>query len=301
MVCYSLIACRGNRRGRSLTYDEEDRLLTVGNAIYEYDGGGFLKKKTDGSDVTEYAYSSRGELLSVTLPDGTLIQYVHDPLGRRIVKKVNGVVTEKYLRQGLTRLLAVYDGNDALLMRFDYADARMPFAMTMGGATYYLAYDQVGSLRVVADGSGVVVKKIEYDSFGNVVGDSNENFTVPFGFAGGLYDKDTKLVRFGYRDYDPDTGRWTAKDPIGFNGGDTDLYGYCVNDPINHFIDIFMLALAPKDDVRLSALNILHEQGFWLSGEEIGKARFLLKSHNKECPNDSVIEILGELLNSLEE
>jgi len=40
-------------------------------------------------------------------------------------------------------------------------------------------------------------------------------------------------VRFGYRDYDPETGRWTAKDPIGFAGGDTDLYGYCLNDPVN--------------------------------------------------------------------
>jgi RHS repeat-associated protein len=57
--------------------------------------------------------------------------------------------------------------------------------------------------------------------------------TVPFQFAGGLYDPDSELVRFGYRDYDPDVGRWTAKDPIGFAGGDTDLYGYCLNDPIN--------------------------------------------------------------------
>ncbi len=81
----------------------------------------------------------------------------------------------------------------------------------------------------------------------------------------------------------------------------TMIYALEKLDCSNHFIDIFMLALAPKEDVRLSALNILHEQGFWLSGEEIGKARFLLKSHNKECPNDSVIEILGELLNSLEE
>ncbi|MFZ2922373.1 MAG: RHS repeat-associated core domain-containing protein, partial [Desulfosalsimonadaceae bacterium] len=44
---------------------------------------------------------------------------------------------------------------------------------------------------------------------------------------------DTGLVRFGFRDYDPETGRWTAKDPIGFGGGDTDLYGYCLNDPMN--------------------------------------------------------------------
>ena len=40
-------------------------------------------------------------------------------------------------------------------------------------------------------------------------------------------------MRFGYRDYDSDGGGWTAKDPILFHGGDTDLYGYCINDPVN--------------------------------------------------------------------
>jgi len=183
--------------------------------------------------VTEYDYSSRGELLSVTLPDGTFIEYVHDPLGRRIAKKVNGTVVEKYLWQGLTRLLVVYDGSDTLLMRFEYADGRMPVAMSKGGFAYYLTYDQVGSLRVVADVFGSVVKGIEYDSFGNIINDTNPSFIIPFGFAGGLHDRDTNLVRFGFRDYDPDVGRWTAKDPIFFAGGDMDLYGYCLNDPVN--------------------------------------------------------------------
>jgi RHS repeat-associated protein len=112
----------------------------------------------------------------------------------------------------------------------------MPVAMKMGGATYYLSYDQVGTLRVVAAGSGNVVKRITYDSFGNILEDTNPSFTMPFGFAGGLHDRDTGLVRFGYRDYDPEVGRWTAKDPIGFDGRDTDLYGYVVNNPVN-FID----------------------------------------------------------------
>jgi RHS repeat-associated protein len=55
----------------------------------------------------------------------------------------------------------------------------------------------------------------------------------PFNFAGGLYDKDTGLVRFGARDYDPQTARWTSKDPILFAGGDTNLYGYVMSDPVN--------------------------------------------------------------------
>jgi len=68
-------------------------------------------------------------------------------------------------------------------------------------SAYYLTYDQVGSLRIVADAAGNVVKRIDYDSFGNIINDTNPSFEVPFGFAGGLHDKDTGLVRFGYRDY----------------------------------------------------------------------------------------------------
>ncbi|WP_435102655.1 RHS repeat-associated core domain-containing protein [Arhodomonas sp. AD133] len=65
-----------------------------------------------------------------------------------------------------------------------------------------------------------------------VTEDTNPGFQ-PFGFAGGLYDPDTDLVRFGARDYDPEMGRWTAKDPILFRGGDTNLFGYVLMDPVN--------------------------------------------------------------------
>ncbi len=229
---YEMNSLRGIA-GRTLNYSDEDHLLTAGDVSYQYDLDGFLTQKGSSADTTSYSYSSRGELIDVNLPDGKYIEYEHDPLGRRIAKRVNGAIVEKYLWQGLTRLLAVYDGSNNLIQRFEYADGRMPVAMIQGGATYYLSYNQVGSLCLVADSSGNVVKRIEYDSFGNIIEDTNPDFKVPFGFAGGLQDRDTDLVRFGYRDYDPDTGRWTAKDPIGFEGGDTDLYGYVLNDPIN--------------------------------------------------------------------
>jgi len=179
---------------RNFAYSDEDHLLTAGTASYQYDVDGFLTTKTDGTDVTAYNYSSRGELLSVNLPDGRVIEYVHDPLERRTAKIVDGTTVEKYLWQGLTRLLAVYDGNNNLIMRFEYADERMPVAMTRGGATYYLTYDQVGSLKAVADSAGNVVKRIDYDSFGNIIADTDPLFYIPFGFAGGLHDKDTGLV-----------------------------------------------------------------------------------------------------------
>ena len=229
---YEMNALKGIT-GKDYAYSDEDHLLTAGNTIYEYDLDGFLTTKTRGSEVTRYTYSSRGELLRVDLPGGRVIEYVNDPLGRRIAKKVDEVITEKYLWQGMARLLAVYDGSDNLIMRFQYADGRVPVSMTRDGVTYYLTYDQVGSVRLVADPSGNVVKRIDYDSFGSIMNDTNPSFNVPFGFGGGLHDRDTGFVRFGFRDYDPEVGRWTAKDPIGFAGGDADLYGYCLNDPVS--------------------------------------------------------------------
>jgi RHS repeat-associated protein len=100
----------------------------------------------------------------------------------------------------------------------------------------YPHYDQVGSLKAISDSSGATIKQVDYDSFGNVISDTNTSMTTPFGFAGGLHDRDTGLVRFGFRDYDPAIGRWTAKDPIDFAGGDVNLFQYVSADPVN-FVD----------------------------------------------------------------
>lgn len=56
----------------------------------------------------------------------------------------------------------------------------------------------------------------------------------PFGFAGGLHDRDTELIRFGARDYNPESGQWTARDPILLNGSQTNLLTYVDNDPVNN-------------------------------------------------------------------
>jgi len=181
--------------------------------------------------TTNYDYGTLGELKSVTSPTKS-ISYQHNASNQRVAKKVDGIVVEKYLWANLTTLLAIYDKDDNLIQRFEYADSRMPIAMTQDNQKYYLHYDQVGTLKAISDSSGNIVKEVVYDTFGNILSDSNPSFKVPFGFAGGLYDSDTKLTRFGYRDYDAYTGKWTAKDPIGFDGGDSNLYGYVLGDPV---------------------------------------------------------------------
>lgn len=85
---------------------------------------------------------------------------------------------------------------------------------------------------VINTSSGAVVQQMDYDAFGRVVVDTNPGFQ-PFGFAGGLYDPLTGLVRFGARDYDAEIARWTAKDPIGFAAGDGNIFAYANTDPLN--------------------------------------------------------------------
>ncbi len=86
---------------------------------------------------------------------------------------------------------------------------------------------------IINTATGNVIQQVTYDEFGI---SSNAAPLISIGFAAGLYDSDTRLVRFGARDYDPEVGRWTSKDPILFKGGDTNLYGYVLNDPVN-FVD----------------------------------------------------------------
>jgi RHS repeat-associated protein len=162
-------------------------------------------------------------------------------------KTVNGVLVQGFLYQNQLNPIAELDGNNRIISRFVYASkANVPDYFvktdpnTQNQTTYRIISDHLGSPRLVintADGS--VAQRIDYDVWGNITQDTNPGFQ-PFGYAGGLYDQHTKLVRFGARDYDAETGRWTAKDPIGFGGGDSNLYGYVVGDPVN-FVDPFGL------------------------------------------------------------
>tara|TARA_R100000656_G_scaffold122110_1_gene97524 strand:- start:1358 stop:1783 length:426 start_codon:yes stop_codon:yes gene_type:complete len=85
---------------------------------------------------------------------------------------------------------------------------------------------------VINSQTGAIVQAQSFDAFGNIENQSGD-LLVPFGFAGGLTDQDTGLIRFGARDYDPQSARWTSKDPIKFNGDTLNIYRYVNNDPVN--------------------------------------------------------------------
>ena len=217
------------------TYDNQDRVSTAAGTSYTYNPAGQLQQATqaDGSTTT-YTYDQLGNLTTVHLPDGRTIDYLIDGANRRVGKKINSTLVQGFLYQDGLRPVAELDGQGNTVSRFIYGDKpNVPEYLIKGGTTYRIVTDQLGSPRLVVNtSSGQTVQRIDYDAWGNITTDTNPGFQ-PFGFAGGLYDPDTTLVRFGSRDYSPSTGRWMAKDSILFASGDSNLYEYARNDPLN--------------------------------------------------------------------
>ena len=216
------------------TYDAQDRLLQYGKATYSYTANGELLNRTSGGQTTNYQYDALGNLITVTLPTNAQIVYLIDGQQRRVGKQVNGVLTQGFLYESQLRPVAELDSAGNIVSRFVYATrVNVPDYMIKGGATYRFILDHLGSPRLIVNAATrQIVQRMDYDEFGRVLLDTNPGFQ-PFGFAGGLYDLHTGLVRFGARDYDAMSGRWTAKDLIGFDGGDTNLYGYVLGEPVN--------------------------------------------------------------------
>jgi RHS repeat-associated protein len=213
----------GNRLSGGAAYDDQDRLSVRGGVNYTWDADGFLK--TRGADA--FVYSRSGELLSAKG-----VTYSYDALGRRVAR-VFGGAKETYLYGNPANPWQVTASvvDDVVTTYYYDADERL-FALERGGERYYVGADANGSVRVVVRASdGSVVRQVTYDAFGVETAVTGA-FELPFGFAGGLRDSVTGVVRFGLRDYDPAAGRFLAKDPSFFSGSPENLYNYAGNNPV---------------------------------------------------------------------
>ncbi|QDK45629.1 hypothetical protein DOM22_10950 [Bdellovibrio sp. ZAP7] len=223
------------------SYDDQDRLTAYNSLTFTYDANGDLLTKTNNvtNTTTQYTYDVFGNLTQVVLPGGaTTISYEIDVLNRRVGMKVNNILQKRWVYMDQYRIAAELNASGTITKRFVYGSKEnIPDYMIASGVKYRIISDQLGSPRlVVKQSDGTITQRMNHDEFGRVTEDTNPGY-LPFGFAGGLYDNQTGLVRFGARDYDPEVGRWTAKDPIDFEGEDNNLYGYVENEPVN-WIDI---------------------------------------------------------------
>jgi hypothetical protein len=171
--------------------------------------------KVEGSDTTRYTYDYFGNLITVILPNKDRIDYIIDGQNRRIGKKLNGQIVKKWIYSGQLTPVAELDSTGNITARFAGG------YMIKSNTIYRLITDHLGSIRLVVNASnGSVSQRIDYDEYGNVTYNTNPDFQ-PFGYVevtiinynkteiplffsgtGGLYDSQTKLTRFGARDYD---------------------------------------------------------------------------------------------------
>ena len=216
------------------TYDVQDRIITSGNNVYTFNDHGDLETKTNGPQSTTYSFDVFGQLKTVNLPNGNVVSYKTDGENKRFSRLVNGVVQTMYSYNNQGQLVSEHNADGTLRSRYIYGtQAHSPDYMIKNNVKYSLIKDHLGSIRLVMNTTtGAIAQQLNYDEFGIVTLDTNPQFQT-FGYAGGLYDSSTGLLRFGAREYDAESGRWLQKDPIRFQGGDTNLYGYVKNNPIN--------------------------------------------------------------------
>jgi len=248
---------------------DQDRLLSYGPFDFTYTANGELETKRNRNTGEEwiFAYDALGNLLSVGLPNGDLVEYLVDGLGRRVGKKKNGVLQKQWIYRDALKPAAELDGSGMLVSEFVYAaKSNVPDYVRRGGATYRVISDQLGSPRYVVNvaNAGDVPFTASYTSFGEMTGTGLD--WMPFGFAGGAYDEDSGLVRFGVRDYDPHTGRWTTHDPVLFGGGQGNLYVYVADDPINRLDPTGLLAGVPDWLEALDNSGALQAAGDFSAG-----------------------------------
>lgn len=224
----------GNRLTSSLgthDYDESDRIVSAGTAVFEHDAAGRITKKTDASGITRFTYDAQGRLRRVDMPAGGYVAYRYDPYGKKIETDLNGVIT-RYVYDRQT-LAAEYDGAGTLLRRFVHGPGvDEPLAVVEGSARTYLTADHIGSIVALTDATGAVVGRVAYGAFGQP-SFSPVIASNPFGFTGRIFERSTGLYDLRARFYDPVLGRFLTPDPEGQAGG-VNLYAYGLNNPLNN-------------------------------------------------------------------
>ncbi|MFM6623632.1 MAG: RHS repeat domain-containing protein, partial [Dolichospermum sp.] len=252
----------GNRitssiHGTGYVTGKGNRLLSDGKYNYEYDNEGNLTKQTEiaTGKVQELTWDYRNRLVAFVDKDATgketqRVEFTYDALNRRIAKAVDTNpqdTTPPVVRQ------FIYDGQNVLLefVDSDGAGANQPvldtrylhgagvdqvLAQESAGNVEWHLTDHLGTVRDLVNNSGAVVNHFVYDSFGQVISESNPAVDTRYLFTGREFDQEIGLYYYRARYYDANTGRFLSEDPIGFNSEDTNLYRYVKNSPIN-FID----------------------------------------------------------------
>jgi RHS repeat-associated protein len=204
--------------------DSVNKYPSVGGVGCSYDGN----KNLAGDGTWSYTYDTDNHLLSATTT-GTTANYVYDPMHRQAQKTVGPALT-RFIYDGNNRI-ADYDGSSGtLLNRYVNVGIDEPIIqIAAGGTVSFFHQDRQNSVISHTNSSGAIVNKYSYSPFGESASVSSSGF----GYTGQRYDSETGLYYYKARYYSPKLGRFLQCDPIGYEGGDLNLYAYVRNAPLN--------------------------------------------------------------------
>ncbi len=208
--------------------DAANRVAQSGSASFAFDDRGQTISKTDGQGTTGYQWDARGRLSQAVLPGGQTVSYSYDALGRR-ASRTSGGTTTSFLYDGADVVLdTAADGSKVDYVNGPGVDNKLRQSSAATGPLYFLQ-DHLGSTVGLANASGQVVERTQYEPFGAGPGSA----LTRYGYTGRERDAATNLMYYRARWYDPSQGRFLSEDPLGFQGGDTNFYSYVANNPIN--------------------------------------------------------------------
>jgi RHS repeat-associated protein len=207
-----------------VTYDPANRQLTFDTTQLTYDANGNLT-----SDGTKsYHWDARNRLIGIS-GSGLTASFQYDALTRRSTRVVNGVSTA-FLYNGVNPVQEL-SGTSVTANMLSGLGVDEYFTRTDARGTHTLLTDPLGSTLALTDNAGIVTSSYTYEPYGKTTTTGTTNLN-PFQYTGRENDG-TGLYYYRARYYLPSTQRFISEDPLNFLGGDTNLYGYVLNDPVN--------------------------------------------------------------------
>lgn len=226
--------------------------------LYHHDDDGNL----DYDGRWDYTWDAENRLIEmVSMPDVPAaakkkLEFIYDYEGRRVLKRVyewNGTAfnaqpstTLKFIYDGWN-MIAELDGNNSIVNSYVWGldlSGSIQGAGGVGGllvmnsanaGSHFYTYDGNGNVTALADDNGVVVANYQYGPLGELIrGTGTMVEANSYRFSTKFQDDENGMLYYGYRYYNPSTGRWSSRDPIGEAGG-INLFGFNHNDGVNRW------------------------------------------------------------------
>ena len=293
-----LKAAAPNAAPKLSEFDWAGRLTRVDGAPATHDPVGNLTSLTIGGEAMNYRYTPDNQLAEV---DGK-VSYRYDGNGRLLSRKAGGVeirfIPNPVSRYWQPLVMETQGGSHTLIVW----EGAIPLLLIKDGKPEYLLHDHLGSVRLVADEKGQIIRRFDYEPFGGLLKSEHTTEFAPR-FAGLFWDAEAKAYLTLARGYRPDLGRFMGVEPqrrvpVG-SRKDLSVFTYCGGDPIN-LIDLD--GAEPREPVNFNPQDrwwdsfwrtLAYENLGWVGGI-FGKQSPLTVNTDPDVRDSVVMQIIGD-------